>query len=889
MKGLAKLWNHSLSIPTSPDILRPMQIPIADFPLLSARDARLAAQRARLLATLVDLPVTRKNAFGRAVQEVAGNAVQHCGSGHIRFLIDTSCTPGIVEAVVTDAADGREQIQATLANSSGPDSGLLRASTAADHLILEAVTDSTKQLRIGMEISDQAADIGETDAADWSGILRTRRIQTALVSTQRRSRELERQLSNVQRQRQQLLAELDQSHSMNETLALLSLVASKTDNAVVIMDADGLITWVNDAFIRMTGHAVQDAAGARPDRLLAGPKTDRHSVRKIEQAFTIGHGVNVEFLQYRREGTTSWISLSLTPVHNDDGDVTRWIGIGADINKRKEAERALENARTAAETASQLKGEFLANISHEIRTPMNAIIGMTDLTLCTELDADQREYLSTVRQSAESLLELLNDVLDLSKIEAGRLEIEDTPFELRSSITTTLKPMKFVAEQQGLRLNINVETDVPEFIVGDALRLRQILVNLVGNAIKFTKVGQVDVNVQMQWAADNEVGLEFIVADSGIGIPASKLDRIFEAFSQADSSITRRFGGTGLGLTITSQLLHLMNGRIWVQSEFGKGSRFHFTLRCRVPDRVEQQRLSSVLTTVSATSTKWFESQTRPLNILVADDHPANRDLIGKILQKRGHVMHFANDGQEAVERWAKQQFDIILMDVQMPGMDGYQAARTIREVERERHTHVPIVAITAYAMQGQREECLSAGMDAYMSKPVKSLELVTLVESLSDNEVNVSVTSATSTAFVALQEPSDENESPTDVNESEMMPHDKTVAVSTSRFAEALKRLDHDEDLLREQMHFFLRDGPKLVTMVMAAIANNDAQNLQIAAHRLKNLCATFDDNQTATLCGKLESEGSTGDTSSSSKLGQRIAQQVERLLAAIRHYCGV
>jgi PAS domain S-box-containing protein len=869
-----------------------MPITIADFSLKNERSAATASQRAKLLGTLVDLPENRKNAFGRAVQEIAQNTIQYCGGGRISYRINASVAPPLVEATITDDAKGSTQINAILSQTAGPDCGLLRASRAADQLILETVDDGTKQIRIGMVITEQAADVDESDVAGWAGILRTRRIQSALGSTQRRSRELAQQLAGIQRQRQELAAELEQSRSINEALTLLSLVASKTDNAVVIMNAEGLITWVNDAFIRMTGYAIQDASGARPDQLLGGPNTDRESIQEFEQAFRLGHGVSEELLQYHREGTTSWISLSLTPVHNDEGRVTRWIGIGSDITKRKEAERALETARNAAENASQLKGEFLANISHEIRTPMNAIIGMTDLTLCTDLDMDQREYLSTVKQSAEALLELLNDVLDLSRIEAGRLDIVAAAFEFRSAVHNTLKPLMFVAEQQGLKLTVNIGADVPDIIVSDALRLRQILINLVGNAIKFTAAGSVEVNVQKQWAADNEVGLEFVVTDTGIGISAAKLDHIFEAFSQADSSITRDFGGTGLGLTITSQLLKLMNGRVWVQSEIGRGSRFHFTLRCRLPDTDEVLSLKQRREAAAATiATNPFEHQTRPLNILVADDHPANRQLIARILQKRGHAVHFANNGTEVLQQFTHDEFDIILMDVQMPGMDGYQATAAIRERERITQAHIPIIAVTAHAMQGQREECLSAGMDAYLSKPVKTLELLILIDSLVDNDVNVSVTSATSTGYVATEDP------PAKVHSTAFSHQVNYSSASTaeaaqakhSGFSEALKRLDNDDELLREQMQFFLKDGPELMAMIMAAMSRQDRTGLQIAAHRLKNLCATFDDNESAALCGQLEFQATTGKAMLTSELAKQIEDRVERLLASIRKYCGM
>lgn len=887
MKGIVTPWNFAHCDSTPPETPVPMQTLIANFPLANASDVKAAIQRAKLLGNLVDLSTARRNAFGRAVEEIGRNSVQHCGGGHVSYQIDSAATPPKIDVVVADKLIGSEAIQAILGNPEGPDCGLRRASKAVDQLVLEQVDENTKQIRIAMAISEQTAEVDESDIADWAGVLRTCRVQNVVAATQRRSRKLAKQLAGIQRQRQDLSAELEQSRSMNETLTLLSLVASKTDNAVVIMDAGGVITWINDAFIRMTGYAIQDASGARPDKLLCGPNTSRESIRELEQAFQHGHGINAEFLQYHRQGTTKWISLSLTPIHNESGNVTRWIGIGADINKRKEAERELQNARAAAENASQLKGQFLANISHEIRTPMNAIIGMTDLTLSTQLGIDQREYLTTVKQSAESLLELLNDVLDLSKIEAGRLQISESVFDLRDSIDSTLRALTFVAEQKGLTLNVDVGDDVPSAVVSDSLRLRQILINLVGNAIKFTADGHVKVTVQKQWQADQEVRLEFIVADTGMGIAASKLDRIFEAFGQADSSVTREFGGTGLGLTITSHLLHLMNGRIWVQSEVGKGSRFHFTLPCRRPTSAETQEFNRHLdSSAAATLLNPLAQGQSGLKILVADDHPANRKLLEKILQKRGHTICLAKNGIEVLNRMANDNFSMILMDVQMPEMDGYQATVAIRERERDTHSHIPIIAVTAHAMQGQREKCLAAGMDAYMSKPVKTLELLTLIDSLRDNEVNVSATSATSTGYVAFQGSAQDPDLRVATESSGTA--DAQGAASTIGFANALERLDNDEELLREQMQFFLKDGPKLVTMIKTAIVGNNGPDARIAAHRLKNLCATFDDNETAALCGRLEADSAAGNISSASELSLKISQQVERLLTTIRRYCG-
>lgn len=912
MPDIVAPWNFASNPSDAFPNRNRMQTPIAEFPVSNENEVKSAVQRARLLATLVELPDRQRTSFGRAVRELCQNAITHSTGARVAFRVESNPDGAFVEAAVFDNGGRQQEIESIIAQTNGPDCGLRRAITLSDRLQIEC-NDNGKVISAAIRINAQAADVDETDVAEWTGMLRKPATQNALASTRRRSRALAERLATLQNQRAQLEADLEQSKSLNETLTLLSLVASKTDNAVIIMDGKGLVTWANDAFIRMTGYTTQDAVGARPDHLLTGPQTSRDSARELEQAFKLGHGVAEEFLQYRREGSTSWISLSLTPVHDDDGAVTRWIGIGADITKRREAELALKAARDAAETASQLKGEFLANISHEIRTPMNAIIGMTDLSLCTDLDDIQRDYLNTVKQSAESLLELLNDVLDLSKIESGRLEIDEVPFDIFSVVKDTLKPLAFVAKQKNLQLGVSISSDVPQYIIGDALRLRQILINLVGNAIKFTIAGHVEVNVQMQWQTDGEVGLQFTVADTGVGIAADKLDRIFEAFNQADSSITRQFGGTGLGLAITSQLLRLMKGRVWVQSEPDKGSRFHFTLKSRLATSAEQAKLATDKATAAAAYRKnTSKAAGRPLNVLVADDHPANRQLIARILEKRGHTMQFAQNGHEVLAQFDNSGCDVILMDVQMPRMGGFEATAAIRERERETQTHVPIIAVTAHAMQSDREACLAAGMDAYLSKPISAMDLITLVDSLSNNQTNLSATSATSTGFVTIQganeppkgnmtgQPSADTVRSGTHSESQRTTPPKISGTPTKKkttvdfihspkpaFSAALQRLDNDEELLREQMEYFLRDGPELLQMVETSIGNTNAAGLQIAAHRLKNLCATFDDNDTAAICGQVEVAASAQDWNAVACYTETLLSGTRQLISQIQSFC--
>jgi len=490
------------------------------------------------------------------------------------------------------------------------------------------------------------------------------------------------------------------------------------------VDAQGRYTYCSPKSKVLLGYEPEEILGRTPFDLMEPDEAER--VGAAFAAATLNHEPirDLENTNLHKDGQPVILETSGLAILGEHGDFLGYRGIDRDITQRRRFERELRKAKEAAEAANHAKGEFLANMSHEIRTPMNGILGMVDLTLGTELTAEQRDYLSMVKSSAESLMTVINDILDFSKIEAGKLDFESITFDLREAFDPAVRALAITATSKGLRLDYFVAPEIPRYVVGDPGRLRQILLNLVGNALKFTANGRVAVRIEPEPADLEGVWLHLTVADTGIGIAPQRLESIFNAFAQADTSTTRRYGGTGLGLTIARNLAEMMDGRLSVDSVVGQGSTFHCVVRlgpAAAPNATAESGLR--------------ERESRPARslrsglILVVEDNPINQTIAANLLRRHGFEVELAGNGKEALEKFRQRHFDAVLMDVQMPEMDGFDATAGIREIETVTATHVPVIAMTAHAMKGDRERCLSAGMDSYISKPVRPEELFEAID----------------------------------------------------------------------------------------------------------------------------------------------------------------
>jgi signal transduction histidine kinase/ActR/RegA family two-component response regulator len=513
----------------------------------------------------------------------------------------------------------------------------------------------------------------------------------------------------------------------------------------------------------------------------------------------------------------------------------------------------LNRAKQAAEAAKRSQTDFLANMSHELRTPLHEIMGMIELIGGADLAEEPAQYLATAKASSNALLSLIGDVIEFSEMEAGQLGLDEKEFALAEPLERTAEIYAPRAADKGLQFSAMVSAQVPKLLIGDSKRLRQILSNLVANAIKFTDQGQVNVSVDADAIRDGEVELHFRISDTGIGIPEDRQELLFEPFQQADSSATRRYGGMGMGLAMAKQLVKIMGGRIWVESEAGMGSSFHFTVKLKRPVQVAAPKPMA-----AAVASAW----PRSLNILVAEDSPTNQLIARTSLKKAGHTVTLATNGREAVAAYEKirsvangPQFDLVLMDVAMPEMDGLDATRAIREKEKVLGGHVVIVAMTAFATKEYHEKCLSSGMDAYVTKPVRIDELDKTLEPL------------------MLKPPAAAPAAPATP--------DIPAAVD---LAAALEVVDGDVDILREATAISLEEVPEQLVALQEAMARQDPKGVEAKAHRLKGVMGNIGGLVARQVAQSLETMGEKGQLTGGPDLVKSLGIEIDRVVAFYR-----
>jgi len=577
-----------------------------------------------------------------------------------------------------------------------------------------------------------------------------------------------------------------------------------------------------------------------------------------------------------------WIILNSRPIYRA-GEASPFSAVVSfsDISKRKKMEEDLRQAKDAAESATRFKTEFLANISHEIRTPMNAILGMTELASRTKLDPVQSKYLKTIKISAESLLALINDILDLAKIEAGKLELEEIPFKPRVIIEEVVELLSVKAGKKKLELKSHVVPGVPLNLLGDPMKLRQVLINLVDNAIKFTRSGAVAVKLERNDDGQDvdRARVLFSVTDTGIGISEEELGRIFEPFVQADGSTTRNYGGTGLGLSISSQLVHQMGGEMLCESEVGVGTTFFFEVDFKIAPKetnqaVQTQRIDRKLIQdlikAEGLRPQAKNDKDQPatvLKMLLADDNELNHFLITEILKGYDHDLRVVFNGAEAVDQFKKEAFDIIFMDIQMPIMDGIEASRRIRELEKETGEHTPIVAITARVMPDEMRECQAAGIDYFISKPLKINDFTEFIENFALSRKNGSA------AIVPPPAPS-------------MQQSNAALSLDTRQtFNETdfLARIGGNQELAAMMVEVYLEQLPAILASLEDALNSEDLAGIRLHAHTLKGESANVGGDAVSHIAAQIERAGKDGDLDVSFAMAEKLPPEIEKLVAAL------
>jgi PAS domain S-box-containing protein len=653
---------------------------------------------------------------------------------------------------------------------------------------------------------------------------------------------------------------------------------------------DGHIFWYNRRWYEYTGTTLEQMEGWGWQAVNDTDELPR-VLKRWKAAIAEGKPWEDTFPLRRHDGTFRPHLSRAEPICDQEGHVVRWFGTNTDITERIEAEEALQRGKEAAEAANIAKSQFLANMSHELRTPMNAILGMIDVALPKATDPTVQDCLQTVKGSADLLLTLLNDLLDSARIESGKLELESAPFSLRRMLDQLTRVLAVRASENGLCFYCRMPEEMPDAVVGDRMRLPQVLLNLAGNAIKFTEQGEVEVSVRAL-SQDGEACMEFAVRDTGIGISPSAQERLFQSFAQADASMARRFGGTGLGLSICKSLVELMGGHISVESEVGKGSTFRFTVRLPLAEELPSDIDAPVAVPAVACA---------QLRILLAEDNPANQKLATYVLQDRGHLVEIAGDGQEAIRLTERNRYDVILMDVQMPEMNGLEATAAIRKREEGGSRRVPIIAMTAHAMKGDREKCLAAGMDGYLSKPIDAHEMIALVETKDGQAVDVLVEGIATqdrqgqerlcraaVVDIGRQKRTDESAA-ANAGDATSTPRGPASPPAASVFDPemALARCYDKRNMLQEMIAHFFKDTDSLFPQIRAALQKGDLAEVGRLGHRVKGTLVHLGAEAASEAAGRVERFVlDAGEQSEAEKVVSSLERECEVLRAVLTEY---
>ncbi|MBL8638988.1 MAG: response regulator [Alphaproteobacteria bacterium] len=635
---------------------------------------------------------------------------------------------------------------------------------------------------------------------------------------------------------------------------ILSQMADYTTDAIIITKSTQEnrtigpeIVYVNRGFTNLTGYEADEVIGKTP-RFLQGPKTDKKTLARIAHAIENQSTICAEILNYSKEGYEYWVEINLNPILDpESGDCVYFLVTERDITERKTAESQLLRAIKNAEAATKAKSEFLANMSHELRTPMNGILGLAEILQGTEITQDVRECVDAIHSSGMSLLTILNDILDLSKIEAQELEIEHYAFKTRDILKNIHGLTMPIAQKKSLLLDMHMNFNVPEWLCGDGKRIQQIIFNLVGNAIKFTETGSVTLSVDYRAVPSGSV-LMIQVQDTGIGIPDEFHKNLFNKFSQADTSISRKFGGTGLGLAITKNLVEMMGGQIGFTSKVNFGTTFYLSIPI-----IEAPQQDILQTEIKANNEDALEGvDLKIIKALVVEDHPINQMLVVKWLKKLGlkHIDSALN-GFESISLLRKNTYDFILMDCQMPELDGYETTSLIRDMEKQLNSRTPIIAMTANAMLGEREKCLAAGMDDYLSKPLNYTQFKSCIAQWI-GAANNSHTHATEEGNSSSLTGHDGNTTSPGPTAQQML--DDSVPVDLSRLQEFT---EGDKDTEQMVINLFLETAYISFDMLKTAQMEDNAQEWSKAAHSFKGASGNLGAMLLHRLCSEAEHQG--------------------------------